>query len=427
MSDSDSTGKKVSSVFDGFVDHEHRTIPMGAKDTTFGLWKLPELSKVDQKGKVRLWQVGFIEESATMIIVHGLSTSLKADRRQVQPKSTRTLQQQALQECNNRYTKMIRKSYVKSDGSSTSIPSSKPKCGNKLPKKSSTKFKIQLANKYRNAKSSNIYGFPVIAQPKLDGIRAYASIIDGKIKLKSRTHIDFPWLDHIKVDALDIIKRSNVDGVVLDGELYVHGECFQNLSSIIRTRKTKHELNDVIRFNVFDVYTTTEISSEKRHELLNELHSKAKPKSIDIVPCKIVPDHDGLDRYHDECARQGYEGIVIRQIASSIPSKKACFAYYRGGRNNALLKYKKFSEEEGTIIDVSQGTGREKGKAMFTVKDPRGNVLKMRPEGNFEKREDIYQNREKYVGATVTYSFQTLSTDGVPIFAVAKDIRNYES
>lgn len=375
--------------------------------------EFPTLYKIDQNGNTRIWRISFDEEESTMIIEHGFkSGNIIPDVRKVLTnKSGRNVREQAFVEMKNRYTKALRNGYVTSlENVSTNIP-------------------LQLANKYKNDNGkSNIVGFPVICQPKLDGIRAYVHTQCDEILIKSRKHIPFPWLDHLKSELKHILSNiNNSNNIALDGELYIHEESFETLSSIIRTRKTKHKFNDKIKYNIFDLIVK-DISSEQRYKILEDAISKNETKFVNLVPSKLIYSHQELDDYHTECVRNGYEGVMIRHILSSIKNKRYnSLSTYKGKRNNALLKYKTFSEEEGTIIDIVEGTGREKGAAVFIVKDPRGNVLNMRPMGTIKQRKNMFNEKDDYIGKDITYSFQKLSDKNVPIFAVAKQIRDYEN
>ena len=394
----------------------HKLIDYGSEKVEVTRWKFGELSKTDQNGKTRKWQIGFDSSTCSMHIVHGLSTSLKVDTRKVTAKAKRTDQEQGLQECKNRYKKCLRKGYSSSESNKQEDTSPKVK-----------DFKPQLANKYKPGNRSNVKGFPVFAQPKLDGIRCYVRMEGSKIIARSRTHIEFPWLSHIKQDCEKIIKAIN-KSVVLDGELYIHKEPFQSLSSIIRKKNEEHERSKEVMYNIFDISIPGEnVSSEIRNKIITECCEKLEIPSVSVVKGCQISSEAGLETYHDNCVFKGYEGIVIRQIESSLEKKYKRYSYYLGGRNNALLKFKKFFEEEGEIIDVVCGTGRETNKAILVVIDPRGNKLNIRPEEDFEKREKIYENKHKYIGKSVTYSYQALSLDKVPVFAVAKDLRDYES
>ena len=113
---------------------------------------------------------------------------------------------------------------------------------------------------------------------------------------------------------------------------------------------------------------------------------------------------------------QGHEGIMIRDSMST---------YEIGKRSNYLLKYKAFQTEEYPIVDVKEGTGREKGTAIWICKTGEQH-FSVKPEGTLEKRREYLTEKEKYIGKQLTVRFQNLTAIGVPRFPVGVVVRDYE-
>ena len=114
--------------------------------------------------------------------------------------------------------------------------------------------------------------------------------------------------------------------------------------------------------------------------------------------------------------RDGHEGIMIRE-ASSV--------YEIGKRSNYLLKYKAFQTEEYTIVDVKEGSGREKGTAIWVCKVG-DQHFSVRPEGTLEVRRKFLEEKDKYIGKPLTVRFQNLTALGIPRFPVGVAVRDYE-
>ena len=91
-------------------------------------------------------------------------------------------------------------------------------------------------------KSSIIY-FPVVVQPKLDGIRCIVNYdkMTGKLKYRSRTHktYDFGYLFDEELSSMMPYFPSEIQ---FDGELYIHGKLLQEISSIVSLKTTEEEL-----------------------------------------------------------------------------------------------------------------------------------------------------------------------------------------
>ena len=117
----------------------------------------------------------------------------------------------------------------------------------------------------------------VMAQPKLDGMRATATIDeDGQVTLRYRAGLTIEWLDHIKKEVALVFKHLGEDAplIVLDGELTIPAQdpvekdseevdgdsvrasaivSRQVLNSAIRSLGKRHPDNDRAVYNVFDV------------------------------------------------------------------------------------------------------------------------------------------------------------------------------
>jgi DNA ligase-1 len=169
--------------------------------------------------------------------------------------------------------------------------------------------------------------FPVLASPKLDGIRALR--IGGR--LVSRTLKDIPN-DYVR----DWCCSNLCDG--LDGELLLPGmtEPFEEVSSAIMSKDGKPDFV----FAVFDKIETQPFS----------LRLQSLP---DWVPhtehCRVVP-HDmiyhaqELEEYCASCIELGFEGTMIRSPGGR----------YKFGRSTEkegiLLKIKHFDDDEAEVI-----------------------------------------------------------------------------
>ena len=76
-------------------------------------------------------------------------------------------------------------------------------------------------------------------------------------------------------------------------------------------------------------------------------------------------------------------------------------------------------------MDVKEGTGREKGTAIWICKTGEQH-FSVKPEGTLEKRREYLVEKEKYIGKQLTVRFQNLTAIGVPRFPVGVVVRDYE-
>jgi ATP-dependent DNA ligase len=261
----------------------------------------------------------------------------------------------------------------------------KTKCTQILP---------MLANKWEDRQK--YISEPFYVQPKLDGVRLLVSK-DGGI---SRTGKIVP--------GTEILGRGLLEGEYIDGEAYDSSMSFEELTSTFKTDPLK------LKFHVFDYFDTKnpELPFSDRIIQLRGLTNSR----YEIVETFIVQKHTDMQSFHDMFMSRGYEGTMIRDCNS---------VYEIGKRSNYLLKYKDFQTDEYEIVDVKEGTGREKGTAIWICKTGEQH-FSVKPEGTLEKRREYLAEKEKYIGKQLTVRFQNLTAIGVPRFPVGVVVRDYE-
>ena len=248
-----------------------------------------------------------------------------------------------------------------------------------------TQILPMLANKWEERQK--YITEPFYVQPKLDGVRLLVSK-DGCF---SRTGKPVQGVEHLA--------KGLGDGEYLDGECYAPNKTFEEITSMFKMNPKSLE------FHIFDYFNLNEpnLTFEER----------MKRVTIDTF---LVKNKTDVQRYHDMFVRDGHEGIMIREASST---------YEVGKRSNYLLKYKAFQTEEYPIVDVKEGTGREKGTAIWVCRTGEQH-FSVRPEGTLEVRRKFLEEKEKYIGKQLTVRFQNLTTLGVPRFPVGVVVRDYE-
>ena len=174
--------------------------------------------------------------------------------------------------------------------------------------------------------------FPVLATPKLDGIRCLK--VGGKALTRSFKPIS-------NCHAREWIEANLPDGV--DGELMLRDGTFSETTSAIGRRDGQPDFV----FHVFD-YVTDSINSPYV-ERINQL--AVLPDSVRIV--KVLPvwirNAAELSAYEEECIAAGYEGVMVRTPDSP----------YKCGRSTEreawLLKIKRFEDAEAVVLEPYEG------------------------------------------------------------------------
>jgi DNA ligase 1 len=188
------------------------------------------------------------------------------------------------------------------------------------------KFWVDYAHKFKEDDE-------LIAQPKLDGVRL---IWDGGRAL-SRTGKELFVPPAVLADL-----RTNFEGVPLDGELYLHGLRFDEISGIVRRLKARR-LSQPIEYHVFDM--VAEGQCDERLATLASMDGwtgNVQLVSHQTIAAGSVPHALKM------CVAAGYEGVMLRNPKASYQLK----------RTRDLLKYKHWIYALAHIIRMEEGTGK---------------------------------------------------------------------
>lgn len=314
-----------------------------------------------------------------------------------------TYQLQALLEAQSRYEKLL------DAGFTTEMPST---C-KKFNTDKNGCMKPMLAISFCEDKIN----FPCICQPKYDGVRCLVFVgDDNKINIVSRKGKPYV-IPHLLNWA-----ECHRDLLPLDGELYNHKELtFQEIISAV---KKLSPITDQIRYVVYDKPVTGVPNKQRWSELKKSLRS-INGAPVYLSTSAVCYNMLEVEEYHDKCAAEGYEGVIIRNYDG---------LYEFGFRSSNLIKRKEFTTEEFKIADVVEASGRDSGTAIFVLYLPGRedeeltyeNSFRAKPQGSRELRTEYFREKENLIGKMVTIQYQGLSDSGVPRFPVGLTIRDYE-
>ena len=165
------------------------------------------------------------------------------------------------------------------------------------------------------------------AETKLDGWRALVTVVDGKVKVRSRRG-SVLTASVPELECLAEMGRS----IVLDGELVVGGgrlTDFYRLSGRLNTRKPRPGLARVA-FMAFDV-----LWLDDEHTIGETyLARRTLLEGLGITgDCGVIPRYpaDDLDALLAACEREGMEGVVLKLDRS---------LYHPGQRSKEWAKVK---------------------------------------------------------------------------------------
>lgn len=278
-----------------------------------------------------------------------------------------------------------------------------------------------LAQDY--SKHKNKLKYPCYIQPKLDG---YRMIFDTTTKsITTRQGKNFSI---VKESGLLYQELCSLPaGYILDGELYVHSDdvSFEALGVLRKTKKlTDEDKNHLmkIEYHVYDMIDVN-LSFEKRFEKIREFINDYK--MIKVVPTIKIESEKEIVDIHQKFVDEEYEGSMLRNGSSK---------YLEKNRSYDLLKYKDFMDEEFEIIGYTSEkdtSGEDKDCIVWIVKIKEGLECKVRPKGEKEQRQELYQECEKdfgkFKGRKLWTKFFEYTSDGSLRFPTTKtaDVSSY--
>lgn len=352
------------------------------KETLYGL---------DKKGGVKVWSIGVELDTpgmpnfgAKLTISHG-----KIDGKQTteaesftEGKQGRNALEQAIFEAKARTKKQIDKNYRRTVEELTQLPL--------LPMLALDYLKVGHRVKYEDG---------VDVSNKLDGLRLLAKCIsEGVVELLSRTGQPYV-IPHIAAELATFMRP----GDVLDGEIYLHGEALQDITSAAKRTDTQaaidkalrkkakadqmeadpkvtdhvwhqaeleadaelreaeliHRIRPQLRYVIFDVP-----SDRPWHERYNELVMEwmgwripVTRKFIEVIRYTRVYSFEEVKALHKVAVSEGYEGVMLRNRYGM---------YESGKRSGDLQKYKEFLDSEFEVTDYSLD---KDGSIIFTCKN----------------------------------------------------------
>lgn len=270
--------------------------------------------------------------------------------------------------------------------------------------------------------------FPVLATPKLDGIRCLIIEQNGKKRAVSRNFKPIP--NHYVREWLE---ENCMIG--FDGELVLNKGTFQDVSSAIMSRDGEPDFV----YQVFDWAGQPDGGYSDRIWVLEQSPSLSHVEYVLPLEMDGVTD---LERYEEECLTMGYEGVMVRDPMGP----------YKCGRSTEregwLLKIKRFEDGDAIIIGVEEKLhnaneqmddplGRTKRHSFksgmvpmntlgaLIVKDLKTKVeFKIGTGFDDAMRQTLWNARATLNGVIVKYKSQTVGVKDKPRFPVFLGLRS---
>ena len=357
-----------------------------------------EVYKLDSTGKVRVLHV--FTEGADVIQSSGLLDGNLTEHRSasvgknIGRSNETTPEEQAKLEAESKIVNKMSKGYFdtveEAEASSVKLP--------------------MLAKSYDKESKKIDWTKNVFIQPKLDGMRCFAVVEDGKCELYSRAGKLIDTCLHVNA----AIEALNPTDTILDGELYAHGYTFQeNMKAIKKVRPTAEDgvpATSEVCLHLYDV--VADVPYIKRYTSITLFCKVADTPTLNLVACYKIGTEAQIKDFHSKFISEGFEGSIIRHGDDGYVVTK---------RATQLLKYKDFIDIACKVIDIKPSNKRPEHGECVCEHD--GHIFGTGMKFSHKERAEILLNKDKYVGQTAEIRFFEFTDDGVPRFPVCVGFR----
>lgn len=282
--------------------------------------------------------------------------------------------------------------------------------------------------------------YPLLASCKLDGVRCI--FYKGEILSRSLKQIQNKQLR----EKFESIRQYSEDyDLILDGEIYSHNLNFQEIISFCMTKdfedkksiKKYGEVKQIpkhLKFYCFDAIKNNEFDEDFSLRYANDVLKieGAFPRLANSVYHKKVNTKEEVEKYFEEVLKEGYEGLILRSFDGRYKCGRGTI------REGLIYKVKPFRTFDGEIIDVIQSTEvdpnvekkiNELGRSVTSKKKEnrilinKASCFAVKYEGldlkvviamTDEEKEEIWINKESYIGKIIEYKGMMIGSKDVP-------------
>lgn len=354
--------------------------------------KLATLYGRTSKGKTKVWTIS--TEGDTIITTYGqLDGKMQTSRKTVKGKNIgksneTTPEEQARSEAQSKWNKQKDKGYVE----------------DLVTAATQEVFLPMLAKDFE--KNQTKVSYPCFIQPKLDGVRCMAYWEGDKVMLLSRGGKEYD-VPHIKEELEEKLPKD----VVLDGEIYIHGVTFQEVT---RAVKKYREESKLLQYHVYDSFKKDNKDADFQERIM------LAAKTVDPIDCcelviTLSPrDEAEVRKFHSTFVVEGYEGAIVRNRKGPYKLKH---------RSSDLLKLKSFMDDEYKVVGFERGAGRFEECPIWVCETEDGSTFKVTPKGTMAERKAMLMNADIYLGKFLKVKYFELTEDGIPRFPIGEGFR----
>lgn len=239
--------------------------------------------------------------------------------------------------------------------------------------------------------------YPMYLQPKYDGFRCV--YYNGK--LYTRTGLPFANVNL----TTHFSKLFETSENVLDGELYMHGKPFNEVSKILNAddkpipADMKFYVYDCIPIKDWELQKTNMTYTDRLKLMRTVLANiNDRKKIIDTPTDKINSPQEAVELYK-KYLKDGYEGCMLKAVEGKYQWKRVTL------RSGEMIKLKPFETLDLKVLEIFDGEGKYEGKAGGIIVDYNGVAVRVGSGFDDITREVLTQNKSEYIGKTVEIKY----------------------
>lgn len=276
--------------------------------------------------------------------------------------------------------------------------------------------------------------FPMYCSSKLDGIRCCVHPTLGPV---TRTLKPIP-----NKYIFNCLKHKALAG--LDGELIVGSAVAKDVCNTTQSAVMSYDGEPEFTYYVFDHFLDFDYTYDRRLDIVYDQVNAFTPDfpfQVLFLSQELVRSIDSVIAYEESCHELGYEGAMVRSPTAPYKFGRATL------KQQYLMKLKRFEDAEATIIgfEALERNTNEPTKDAFGLQKRSShqagkiadNLLgKLHvtadPWGEFDVgsgldtqlRTEIWNNQDKYKGATITFKYLPYGSKLKPRHPIFKGFRH---
>lgn len=189
--------------------------------------------------------------------------------------------------------------------------------------------------------------YPVLASPKLDGIRA--AVVEGKLLSRTLKPIPNKWINWRLSQAM----LEGFDGELIVGDAWSK-TCYRDTVSVVMS--DDKEPTD-LRFYCFDLWNAPLPYVRRWHQLQHQASELSNIWPVDVLEQLIVNTEYELLEYEEAALEKGFEGLILRDPEARYKFGRSTLGKKVKGQplpvgEQGIMKLKRFVDGEAEILGV---------------------------------------------------------------------------